>query len=202
MYTPKHFSDLDETASYAFMMAHPFGLAVTVESGVPVISHAPFLVNAASRRIRWHLAAANPHCELLAQTREATLVFLGPHAYVSPRWYTQPNVPTWNYVAVHVRGAVHALDATGTAATVADLSRQYEEIDGLGAYEETPAYRNLLNGIRGFELSVEYLVAKRKLSQNRIPADQAGVSEQLLQSPDSAAREVGELMRENLRIKG
>jgi len=81
---------------------------------------------------------------------------------------------------------------------VAELARLYEGATGLGEFEQGAAYRNLLTAIRGFELTVARIDAKRKLSQNRSPLDQAGVATQLLQSPDSAAREVGELMRQNL----
>lgn len=85
MYVPEHFRETDSAAAYAFMMAHPFGLAVTVVDGAPFISHVPFLVDAAAGRIRWHPAAANPQSAQLGAADQATLVFLGPHAYVSPR---------------------------------------------------------------------------------------------------------------------
>ena len=125
-------------------------------------------------------------------------MFHGPHAYISPRWYAQQNVPTWNYVAVHVSGRLRCLSPAETADVVAVLSRTYEGAAGLGEFVASPVYGNLLTAIRGFELEVEHLVEKRKLSQNRPAADQASVAAQLLASNDQAARAIGDMMQQNL----
>ncbi len=198
MYIPPHFAGSDPAAAFDFMQAHPFGMVLTVAAGEPFVSHVPMLVDPDTQSIRWHLAAANPHCDHLANGANTRLIFHGPHAYVSPRWFRTPNVPTWNYIAVHVDGTVSALDATATAAIVSDLSRQYEGSAGLGEFEATQAYRNLLGAIRGFALSITNLQAKYKLSQNRAIADRASVSEELLKSDDSAARAIGTYMKMEL----
>ncbi len=195
MYTPEHFRDADEATAYTFMMAHPFGLAITNAAGHAFISHVPFLVDRVARRVRWHLAVANAQCEQLALAAPTTLVFHGPHAYVSPRWYAQPAVPTWNYVAVHVQGHLRCLSDIETARLVADFSRAYEGESGLGEFEDSKIYHQLLSGIRGFELTVETCLGKRKLSQNRSAADQASVAAKLLQEPGEAAHEIGALMQ-------
>ncbi len=198
MYTPEHFRGQAAAAAYAFMMAYPFGLAVTVADGEPFVSHVPFIVEPASCKIRWHLAAANPQCAQLAAGAATTLIFHGPHAYISPHWYAQPNVPTWNYVAVHARGRLRGLAPAETAEVVAALSRTYEGAAGLGEFAESSLYTKLLTAIRGFELTVEHLIEKRKLSQNRPAADQASVATQLRASTDQAARAIGEMMQRNL----
>ncbi|MBI2803084.1 MAG: FMN-binding negative transcriptional regulator [Gammaproteobacteria bacterium] len=196
MYVPAHFR-ADEAAAWRLMAAQPFGLVITSHADQPLVSHVPFLIDATARRVRWHLAAANPQVEQLRAAAAAKLVFLGPHAYVSPRWYAAPNVPTWNYAAVHVTGCLCALDAAATTALVATLTREYEGPDGLGPFEASAAYRNLLNAIRGFELTEVELTAKFKLSQNRPAADQAAVARELSASADPSARALGALMHEH-----
>lgn len=194
MYLPAHFA-APEAAALAFMQAHPFVVLVAVDDGAPCISHVPVLVLDEGKRLQFHLARANPQASLLAGDIPVTAVFHGPHAYVSPRWYAAPNVPTWNYAAVHVRGRVRALDDAATTAVVAALSRAYEGPTGLGAFEDSPAYAALLKGIAGFELTVESCTAKFKLSQNRSAADRAGVMAALAEDPRSEARAVATLMQ-------
>jgi transcriptional regulator len=193
-YLPPHFV-APEAAVPGFMQAHPFALLIAVADGEPVVSHVPMRVLEDGQRLEFHLARANPQVAVLEQTGQATAVFHGPHAYVSPRWYAQPNVPTWNFAAVHVAGSVRALDAAGTAAVVAAFARDYEGPAGLGEFEESAAYAALLKGIVGFELVVEHQVAKFKLSQNRAPADRESVISALEANPHSEVREVAELMR-------
>lgn len=194
MYIPGHFAGEDE-AAIGLMREHPFGLVVTVGNGEPFISHVPFLLAEDGARVAFHLARANPQCMELQAAGRATLVFQGPHAYVSPRWYADPNVPTWNYAAVHVRGPVRALDERGTAALVAAFSRAYEGPAGLGEFEHSASYAALLRGIIGFELSVEQRSAKFKLSQNRKPADRASVMAQLAADPRTEVQATAALMR-------
>ena len=194
MYVPAHFA-APEGAALAFMREHPFVLLVAIDDGLPSISHVPVQVIDEGRRLRFHLARANPQAALLAREVAATAVFHGPHAYVSPRWYAAPNVPTWNYAAVHVRGPVRALDAAATAEVVAALSRDYEGPAGLGEFEHSAPYAALLKGIVGFELDVASCTAKFKLSQNRSAADRAGVVAALAEDPRSEAREVAALMQ-------
>jgi transcriptional regulator len=197
MYTPDHFRETDPRQAYDFMAAHPFGLIVTAPPDGPFISHAPFLVNPESATIQWHLAAANPQVAQLVAGVAAKLVFLGPHAYISPRWYTSPNVPTWNFAAVHVTGRVQALATSRTADIVAALSRQYEGPAGLGEFEHSPLYQRLLGAICGFELVVTEVTAKFKLSQNRPLVDQANVAARL-SAGDEQARAIGAMMHANL----
>ena len=103
-------------------------------------------------------------------------------------------------MAVHVTGRVRCLAPAETAEVVAALSRTYEGEAGLGEFAEGPLYAKLLTAIRGFELTVEQLIEKRKLSQNRPPADQANVAAQLLMSNDQPAREIGELMLRGVKV--
>ena len=92
-------------------------------------------------------------------------------------------------------GPVRTLDAASTAQLVADLSRVYEGPAGLGDFEQSPVYSQLLGGITGFELTVAACVGKFKLSQNRTPADRASVIAELAQDAHSEVRETAAMMR-------
>jgi transcriptional regulator len=93
-------------------------------------------------------------------------------------------VPTWNYAAVHAYGKAQLLDAAATRKLLKTLSDQYESgrkkpwrmEDLAGDYVE-----KMVAAIVGFEIAVERIEGKFKLSQNRSAADRAGVVDALLQ---------------------
>lgn len=202
MYVPNHFKEERPEVIFEFLRTHPFGLAITVDAGEPFVSHCPFLIEAETRKIYWHLAAANPQTRQLAATGRAKLVFEGPHAYISPTWYAKSNVPTWNFVAVHVAGVVRVLDGPATAQLVDTLVRQYEGPQGLGDFTEAGLYRHLLQAIVGFELTITHCTAKYKLSQNRTVEDQREVSRRLLASDHEHERDLGALMISRMDERG
>ncbi len=202
MYTPAFTRNDDRAELLAFMRAHRFATLVTASGGTPFITHLPLVVadTVEGLRITGHFARPNPHWRALTEG-ETVAVFQAPHAYVSPTLYDTPqSVPTWNYVAVHATGRARALDDPASAlgaveALIGATDRGYE-----AQWRSLPdRYREgMLRGIVAFELPVERLEGKYKLSQNRSPAEQRRVADALAASPDPAARATGELMRERL----
>jgi transcriptional regulator len=163
------------------------------------VSHIPFLPErAADGRLRLlgHVARANAHWQELESAREVLAIFEGPHAYVSPGWYANhPSVPTWNYAVVHARGTARLLPPADLPSLLDRLSRTYE--DGRPApwrMESLPSgfTPKLLEAIVGFEIAVEELVGKFKLSQNRRREDVEGVAAALEAEGEEA---LAELMR-------
>jgi transcriptional regulator len=126
------------------------------------------------------VAGANPHGAALDGAAPALAIFHGPHAYVSPRWYAgEPNVPTWNYVAVHALGTPRRIGApervldllARTAARFEAAAKEPWRLDAVPA-----AWTERMAGaVAAFEIPIERLEAKRKLSQNKSAADRAGV---------------------------
>jgi transcriptional regulator len=172
------------------------------DTGLPFATHLPFLVDAARGplgTLRGHVAWANPHWRYLAAGRPTLVVFSGAHAYVSPAWYaSHPSVPTWNYVAVHASGAgVLVEDPARVKTLLVDLARIYEgEGPAAWSFESLPAdyVDGMQRGIVAFEIPIERLEGKAKLSQNRDAVDQARTREALAASDDPLARTVAALM--------
>ena len=117
-----------ETAqNLAFARNRAFGvLAVNGAEATPLISHVPFLLDDDGRTADLHLIRSNPIARLKAEV-PAVIAIAGPDSYVSPDWYAVPDqVPTWNYVAVHLRGTLRVLDTVELAPHAARLSAQFE----------------------------------------------------------------------------
>lgn len=186
MYMPKHFAE-NEAAGLAAIEAFPFAMIVTWSADAPpAITHAPLILDpdAARPTLLGHVARANPQGRALEAAGPARAVFAGPNAYVSPNWYPSKRagaqaVPTWNYVAVEVSGAIRPLpDLVDRRRIVRDLSIRFEG-DGPDAWrlddEPEDFVRKMLGGIVAFALDIETVEAKAKLSQNRSAEDRAGV---------------------------
>ena len=205
LYVPKHFREEDASALASLIEKNAFGILVSSSpEGALAVSHIPFELRHEDGKMKLlgHLARGNPHWQALESARENLAIFEGPHAYVSPRWYqAHPSVPTWNYAVVHAHGRVRLMDEAELHELVHALSTRYEA----GAEKpwrmgDLPAdyVGKMLTAIVGFELEVERLEGKFKLSQNR-PADHAGVVAAL---EAEGASEIAALMREHAPSKG
>lgn len=173
MYTPKPFELSDLKLVRQLITEHPLGLLIGPDAqGRSVVTHAPLLWDEGSEGwwLEGHMARANPHWNWLSAQRELLVVFNGPDAYVSPQHYeAQLNVPTWNYLAVHVYGELELVDtAEAKDALLKRLIARHEpayaaQWRGLpSGYQE-----KLLGAIVGFRIHVRRCEAKAKLSQNR-----------------------------------
>lgn len=208
MYVPEHFASDDMGLARALVEAHAFGTLVAGRTdGSLEITHVPFVLDAGEPfgRLRAHVAKANPLSAMLERPVTVVALFLGPHGYVTPRWYEHPreNVPTWNYAAVHVHGTARRMDdERDVRRLLADLSARYE----CGAAEPwTPEslpperLERLLRGITAFTIEVTRVESKRKLSQNKSPADRAGIVDGLRARAGDADAALAQLMDEESR---
>jgi transcriptional regulator len=105
------FHTQSDTRNLAYARERAFGvLAVNGDAG-PWMSHVPFLLNEEGTRAALHLLRSNPIARALkSASLGARLAVSGPDAYVSPDWYgIDDQVPTWNYIAVHLTGTLSLL---------------------------------------------------------------------------------------------
>ena len=164
------------------------GFATLITDGLEA-NHLPMLLQDGENGLvlRGHVARANPVWK--RGGGQALAIFLGPHAYVSPNWYpskaeTGKAVPTWNYITVHARGAIRWVDDADWLRThVGALSAAHEagrDVPWMISDAPVTYIDSMLRGIVGFELSIEKLEGKYKLSQNREAADHAGARDGLM----------------------
>ena len=199
MYSPPYNRVEDRIELLEFMRANSFALLVTATGGAPVASHLPVTVvdSAGGMVIHSHMAKNNPQWQEFFED-EVLVVFSGPHAYVSPRWYeAKERVPTWNYAAVHAYGTVQvtadrAVKHAAQRALVAALDPQWlPKFDAL-----RPEYvQNMLEGIVTFDIAVTRLETRWKLSQNRGRREQELIAAELERSADSSAQALAALTR-------
>ena len=101
------FRQTPEARNIAFARAQAFGMLAVGAEGAPLVSHIPFLLSEDGAVAEFHLVRSNPIARALSAPLAARLAVVGPYSYVSPDWYAvEDQVPTWNYVAVHLVGEV------------------------------------------------------------------------------------------------
>lgn len=203
MYTPRHNREEDRERLYAFMRAHSFAALVTVKEGVPRATHLPFIVSMKDERIELHahMAKANEQWRDFSVEHELMVIFQEPHAYVSPRHYeTAQNVPTWNYVAVHLYGRASVLESN--AEKLALLERMIGEHDEgyLLKWREMPEdyVNSKLSGIVAFRVDPTRIEARFKLSQDRSRQERENIINEFASSSDSVVAGLADLMKERL----
>lgn len=184
MFTPRPFVEADLERLRAIVEANSFGLLTSNGPDGPVATHLPFLIDLDSEsgegRLLCHMARPNPHWKAIGEDSAVLAVFGGPHGYVSPRWYaTEIGVPTWNYVAVHIRGRARLVEEPSELRAMLERLTAFHESAQSRPWSmaEAPApfIEKMLDGLVGIEIAIERIEGKRKMSQNRSTADQAGV---------------------------
>ena len=201
MYIPNAFRIDDPEKLASFIAGYSFATLVTSPAGVPFASHLPMrsrCSQGACVRLVSHMAKANPQWRHFADSGEVLVVFTGPHAYISPTWYTtEPAVPTWNYAAVHVYGQAYVLeDPAQVVDLLTETIEHYESFFPSPWHGELPLeYRDrMIEAIVPFEVRVSRIEGKFKLGQNRSEADMASVYRNLLALNDPEMVKLAELM--------
>ncbi|SDD33284.1 negative transcriptional regulator, PaiB family [Mucilaginibacter pineti] len=198
MYIPKHFQLADQQQAVSFMQRYSFATIITSEGDVPVATHLPFLVELRDDKIVLcsHFARANPQAnDMVGKT--VLVIFTEPHAYVSPQHYEkETNVPTWNYMAVHAYGkATLVPEGADTALLLAKTINNYEE-----AYQQQwnslpyEYKQKMMKGIVAFEIVVDDLQGKQKLSQNRTAVERENIISALGKSDDTNEQDIAKYM--------
>ncbi|MCO5947620.1 FMN-binding negative transcriptional regulator [Mucilaginibacter flavidus] len=192
------FEDIEEIV--AFMQRYSFATIITAKDGVPVATHLPFIITRVNDKVilKSHLAKANPQSADIIDNK-SLVIFTEPHAYISPKNYEkEQNVPTWNYLAVHAYGNCVILDNEDEKAALLAETIKYYEADYLKQYESlSDDYKSkMMKGIVAFQIIVDDLQAKKKLSQNRSEKERENIVESMGKSEDKNEQDIADYMKQ------
>lgn len=200
MYSPSRFKITNDELIREIITRYNFAtILVVTKDGEISSSHLPLVLASSGNSfdtLVGHMARANPQWRHFSTSAKVKVIFHGPHAYVSPRWYTPDpeNVPTWNYAVVHV---------DGVAEIISDPKEVYDCMQKL-VQQHDPSWpldlpgretNDMIPQIVAFRIRVESVNAKFKLSQNQPEPNRSNVIRELSQSQDQVERETAELMK-------
>ena len=197
MYTPRNMEMSDMQSISAFISDFGFGTLISQDLEA---TRLPLMFDTSENEngcIIGHMARANPQWKGLSGKRVSVL-FNGPHSYISPTWYaSKPAVPTWNYASVHCFGTFHELNADETLKAIYSLVHKYEpELLDNSALMPQEYIQQLLKAVVGFKVVVTEIHGKEKLGQHKKSEDQFGVYKALLGSQNNDSLQLANYMKQ------
>lgn len=173
MHPNPHFRKETTERNITFARDRAFGtLAINADDG-PLLSHIPFVLSEDANELEFHLVRSNPILKLIDPECAAVLAVSGPDSYISPDWYgIDDQVPTWNYIAVHIRGVISILPQDDLSAILSRLSNHMEQRlspkKPWTSDKMTPeVYQKMLRQIVPVKMRISSIDGTWKLSQNK-----------------------------------
>ena len=193
MYVAKINEAQDNDAIIAYVRNNGFATLVTHLNGRSIATHIPLYIIEKGQELYLygHIARANEQKINIINGDECLAIFMATHAYISSSWYDHVNVPTWNYIAVHLYGTPREIKGQELAASINQLVDFYEEgrenrfhVDQMTDQSRAAHY----NGLVAFEIKITRIEAAEKMSQNRNDHDYYNVTEHLKKADEAAAK--------------
>ena len=172
MFTPAIYQNHNQAEIEAFLTANSFGILVNQTDGRLWGTHIPLELDvnlAGQKTLVGHVALENPQSKNMIDGDEVLCIFNGPHSYISSSWYDHENVPTWNYIAVHVYGKIKIHNLQETISDLEKLVDKYESTMENPVKIADFSKRTMMQAraILGFEIQITEIQATKKMSQNR-----------------------------------
>jgi len=201
MHPNQVFHTKERAQNVAFAAARGFGVLAVNGPEAPVISHIPFLVD--GEDVWLHLVRSNPIARALTTPLPAALAVTGSDSYISPDWYGVPDqVPTWNYVAVHLRGTLEMRPADELRGVIDRQSAHFEDLlrpkTPWTADKMTPeVLAKMMRAIVPCRMRIEDVAGTWKLGQNKDDAVRLSAADQVQQAGiGTGLDELAALMRD------
>jgi len=201
MYIPELYKNENQEDIQNFIHQNGFGILVNQTNGKLWATHIPLLLEEKDGKqiLVGHVSKINPQVESFQVNDEVLAIFSGAHSYISSSWYDHENVPTWNYLAVHVYGKLTIYNHEQAVYSLKRLVDKYEaksknpiRIEDLSSKTMREA-----RGIIAFEIEITAIEAQKKLSQNRDDKNYKNIISELEKTNDNQAIAIANEMKKN-----
>jgi len=200
MYIPEQYKNENLPEIKDFLRHNSFGILVNQTDGKLWATHIPLEleVNEDGKDVLYgHVSKENPQWKSFTSDHKILAIFHGPHAYISSSWYDHENVPTWNYIAVHIYGKVKILEGEAVVTLLKKLVDKYEANSENPVRVEELSKKTMLQtrGIVAFEIAIEEIHSVKKMSQNRDDKNYENIISELEKTGKPADAEVAAIMK-------
>jgi len=202
MYIPDLYKNENQEDIQNFIHQNGFAILVNQTDGKLWATHIPLLldVNANGKQVLvGHISKLNPQGESFKTNDAVLAIFSGVHAYISSSWYDHENVPTWNYLAVHVYGKVKIYTHEEAVNSLKKLVDKYEAKSVNPVRVENLSEKTMreARGIIAFEIEITSIEAQKKLSQNRDDKNHKNIISELEKTKDNQSVAIAHEMKKN-----
>lgn len=167
---PAKFAPRSEADVLRLVIENPFAWVVGQGLDATPLPLRPVLSEARLIGFLGHFARSNPQVEVLRDAPRATLLFMGPHGYISPSWEAdRTQAPSWNYVSAAFDCDLTFIDtAKDLRALMDDLIGAMEQgrPKAWAAVEMGARYDRLSRGVVGFRAHIREQRPVFKLGQD------------------------------------
>ena len=181
-YPPPHHQDHNISNMIEVIKTYPLATVISVNDNKPLITHLPLIYRETDGKLIGHIDLYNPQTELMQNNNDITVVFSGPQCYISPSVYTTTQLPTWNYIKVHLKGKVKAIESKESLKdSLITMTEFLEHPDHKYVLEADNSRMDAaINYIKMFEITITDWEGKFKLSQDKKAKDTANARAELL----------------------
>ena len=170
---------------------YPLATVISVQNNEPFITHLPLIYRQEDSKLIGHIDIYNPQANLLKDNNPITILFSGPQCYISPSVYTTTQLPTWNYIKVHLKGTVKAIESKDALKqSLITMTEFLEQPDHKYVLEpDNPRMEGALDYIKMFEITINDWEGKFKLSQDKHPKDIRQARAELVRANQESIKE-------------
>ncbi|MBD09458.1 MAG: transcriptional regulator [Flavobacteriaceae bacterium] len=188
-YPPKHHQDSDRNHIIEVIKTYPLATIISVKNNEPLITHLPLIYE--EGKLIGHIDIYNPQTELLKNNNDITVLFYGPQCYISPSIYSTTQLPTYNYIRVHLKGNVTAIeDKDSLKQSLIAMTEFLEKPNPKYTLEpDNPRLDANLSYIKMFEINITHWEGKFKLSQDKKTSDMVAAREELIRVNQESIRQ-------------
>jgi transcriptional regulator len=202
MYIPDLYKNEDKESIQKFLKENAFGLLINQTNGKLWATHIPLeleINQEGEEVLMGHLSKENPQWTAFESNDQILAVFTGPHSYISPSWYDHENVPTWNYMAVHVYGKIKIIEGNAVIDSLTKLVDKYEQNSKCPVRVADFSKKTMLQtrGIVAFEIKIEEIQAQNKMSQNRDDKNYSNIILELEKTKNHQSMSIAKEMAKN-----
>ena len=199
MYIPHHYKNENIEEVKAFLKENSFGILINLVEGKPWATHIPLELDVdedGNDILVSHIAKANPQWKYFEENADVLCIFNGPHSYISSSWYKEEEVPTWNYIAVHVYGKIEVLSEEKVLESMHKLVNKHEQHSKNPISMDNLSKKTLrqIKGVVGFKIKIDKVQAAYKLSQGR-ENDHPKIISALESRENPNSKEIAKIMR-------
>ncbi|MFK2821219.1 FMN-binding negative transcriptional regulator [Flavobacteriaceae sp. LMIT009] len=189
-YPPPHHQDDSIDRMKEVIKAYPLATVISVKNSSPLVTHMPLIYRESDGKLIGHIDIFNPQTPLMRDDNELTIIFSGPDCYISPSVYSTTQLPTWNYIKVHLKGIVEAIESKEALK---------ESLIKMTEFLEAPDHKYVLDAdnkrmegnldyIKMFEITITNWEGKFKLSQDKRKQDRINAYEELIKANQQSVR--------------
>lgn len=172
-YPPAQHQDNDLNHMVEVLKTYPLATIISVKDNIPLITHLPLIYRENDGKLIGHIDIYNPQTQLMCDNNDVTIIFSGPQCYISPSIFSTQQLPTWNYIKVHLKGKVKAIESKAALKKSLITMTEFLEYPNNNYVLEPNNLRmeGALEYINMFEITISNWEGKFKLSQDKNTID-------------------------------